>query len=102
MSKPVPTTIAAQWSEYESQVLPPCAGETQRRETRIAFYCGALALYQITDVIGQAETSEEAGMVILDVIHGEMVAFTAELRRAAGCCGNVPALSGAADEEVAP
>ena len=76
----IPLSIAANWRDYESVVLPPDAGQVQRRETRIAFYAGASAVVSITDHIGQPEVSEDAGMAILSAIQSELRAFADELK----------------------
>lgn len=36
-----------QWKEYERRVVPPGAGDAQRRATKRAFYAGALILVQV-------------------------------------------------------
>jgi hypothetical protein len=79
----IPLTIAANWRDYDSMVLPPDAGAVQRYETRMAFYAGAAALSAITDHIGQPEVSEDAGMAILSAIQTELRAFADELKRQA-------------------
>ncbi len=51
------TTIGEGWASYLSNVVPPAASETQREETKRAFYAGAAATF--TAMLDAAELEED-------------------------------------------
>lgn len=58
--------IAAFWESYLSQVIPPEASESQRRETRRAFYAGAGAVFSVI-VSGIDQSTEAFAQVMTEV-----------------------------------
>ena len=51
------TTIGEGWASYLSNVVPAGASETQREETKRAFYAGAAAMF--TAMLDAAELEED-------------------------------------------
>jgi hypothetical protein len=70
-------TIAEMWQSYDRDVLPPEAGEVQRRETKRAFYAGVWSLLQQFKAVGSDDISEAQGAAILEAIQQEVGAFGA-------------------------
>lgn len=65
-------TLASHWDTFNAVVVPPGASETQRRETKRAFYAGAEAMRRfMLDVPDE----EDAAMVQLDALQAEFEAF---------------------------
>jgi len=59
--------IASQFESYQEKVIPREASETQVRETRLAFYAGASAMFAILEVIGTDRVSEsESEQILMD------------------------------------
>lgn len=67
------------WEDYRQLVVPHTAGETQIRETRRAFYAGALLVFEAINTIGEDHVSENTGVDILAQIARECGAFKAEM-----------------------
>lgn len=55
--KPTITTIGEGWASYLSNVVPAAAAESQREETKRAFYAGAAAMF--TAMLDAAELEED-------------------------------------------
>jgi hypothetical protein len=74
-------TIAEQWNEYRSRVMPRTVGETQLRETRRAFYAGAQALQQVMThgVSDEADMTDADERLMLN-IDAEFVQFAADVK----------------------
>jgi hypothetical protein len=51
-------TIAGSWEGYHEAVVPDAASEAQQKETRIAFYAGAHALFHIFRRLQDAPDAE--------------------------------------------
>jgi len=68
--------IASQFESYQEKVIPREASETQVRETRLAFYAGASAMFAILEVIGTDRVSEAEGEQILMDAAQELRAFS--------------------------
>jgi hypothetical protein len=71
--------LSDSWKEYQSKVLDPVgAGALQRKETRIAFYMGAMCL--LDGVLKRLSPSEgeptPEDYKLLDDVRLEMEAFT--------------------------
>jgi hypothetical protein len=69
------------WQSYDRDVVPREAGESQRLETRRAFYAGAMTVLLITTKLGEDAVSEADGVKTLDAIHREMEQFRAGIGR---------------------
>lgn len=68
--------LAIMWASYEAQVIPANAHETQRVETRRAFYAGAHGVLQLLNSV--AETlSDDDGAAVIQQVHDEIAAFVA-------------------------
>lgn len=59
-------TMEQEWNEYRAQVVHPKAGHAQLRETKLAFYAGAKAMFELIKEATDAEDVEEA----IDTIQG--------------------------------
>jgi hypothetical protein len=73
-------TIAGAWNSYSKAALPPTAGAVQRRETKQAFYAGAISLLGVLDELSTPEVSEEAGMAVLASLHHEARSYGADIQ----------------------
>lgn len=69
------STVHEQWVLFERMVVPKSAGESQRLETRRAFYAGAEAMARILMVISAEGVSEDAGVQMLEGCHDELRRF---------------------------
>ena len=67
------------WRAYRRATLDPAAGPVQRRETRRAFYAGAMAIHALVEEMAAPDYSDEAARNILVSIKAELDAFTAEM-----------------------
>ena len=70
-------TIQAQWASYEKNVMPDDAGPVQVRETRRAFYGGALAMFSLLHEAGGH--SNDAGVAIVDGLRAEVCDFARDV-----------------------
>lgn len=68
-------TIQDYWEDYSKKVMNPEAGETQRIETRLAFYAGAFSVLNIMISLPE-DISEDAGAAIIDGLHEEIKLFS--------------------------
>jgi hypothetical protein len=57
-------TMASLWEEYDRRAMPPQAGETQRRETRRAFYAGIMATLSEISTVAENHTLEDGSKVL--------------------------------------
>lgn len=73
--------MKSEWESFEKVGVPRNAHETQRLETRRAFYAGALSMLSLVQRTGDPGVSEEDGVAILNAISGELLAFNEELRK---------------------
>ena len=64
------------WEEY-SKTLPKGAGDIQRRETRNAFYAGAISMFTVVNLI--AELPEESACEVLAKLNNECDAFVKDV-----------------------
>lgn len=69
-----PRYIESGWLSYEAEVLPPDAGETQRVETRRAFFAGSWHVLRTLIQLGDDFPVDEAAEV-LERIRREIEAF---------------------------
>ncbi len=68
-------TIQSHWEDYRRRVLPKDAGPVQIRETQMAFYAGAWAVFRILkDGVADTKT-DEAGVAMLMGLQEECQAF---------------------------
>lgn len=73
-------TIQGLWESYEKRAVPPGATETQRRETKRAFYAGCAGLFSIVDGPVGDQKNEETALRMLDGLHDEVKSFAARLK----------------------
>lgn len=74
--------VEREWLTYRSGVLPPDASSVQVRETRRAFYGGAIMiLAALMGAVGTDDVSEMDGVVIMAEIHDEMTAFLEDVKQ---------------------
>lgn len=75
--------IQSEWDTYFKNVLEP-AGVTpdsvQYKETRRAFFAGAISLFDKVVTISQDETSEDASVLELENIRQEVVTYIESVR----------------------
>jgi len=90
-------TVQEKWDEYERMVVPVKAGPNQRLETRRGFYAGA---FSVLCIVGElpADTSEDAGAMILQGLKEEILVFT-ELQQQLGATGEYPDGKSREDDE---
>ncbi len=69
------TPIKDAWRDFEHRCVPGDAGENQRKQTRQAFYAGAISVNIINDAIGEPECSEAQGMVLLSAVRRDIEEF---------------------------
>lgn len=71
-------TMAQCWREYQSKVLDPVkAGEMQRKETKIAFYMGAMSLLDmVMSNLTPGDEPTEDDMILMNGIKAELEQFT--------------------------
>ena len=73
--------IQEQWNSYLAAVVPCNASETQRRETKRAFYAGAHGIIAaIMVALSKVEETTEEDYQIMEDIQAEAEAFVVELR----------------------
>lgn len=65
--------IEAEWQSYKTMVVPPDAEEVQLKETRKAFYAGAVGLFDI--LMSQQGAGEQHYFQLLDDIKEELEQF---------------------------
>ncbi len=71
--------IESYYESYSKDVIPKDAGPTQLSETRAAFYCGAIAMFEMMNEVGDLHDMGEA-MKALDEINAEVKAFIEEMK----------------------
>lgn len=69
--------IAQQWDSYVAFVLPTSASDTQRKETKRAFYAGAEAFRR---VMLEAPDEDAAALQYCDDLQAEFDAFVAAVQ----------------------
>ena len=72
-------TILEQWENYLKEVIPEGAGESQKFETRLAFYAGAKVMMSALLEVGADSISDEAAAQLIDGYAQEMEAFISEI-----------------------
>lgn len=75
----VPSAVDAEWLEFAYKVLPKNAGITQMRETRIAFFAGALSVLNNLENMANngKDEDENVGGLIAMFTNCEQVLTTA-------------------------
>lgn len=71
MDKP----LAKAWGAFEDKVVPPDAGEVQRRETERAFYSGALVVLGHLEAISRLDCTEDRAVEVLAAMQAEVKAY---------------------------
>jgi hypothetical protein len=73
-------TIAMQWEEFRSKVMPANAPKVQVTEMQRAFYCGAYSfLAEMTSSLESGEDATDADVANIENAKLEMEAFFAHL-----------------------
>lgn len=77
MAPPNRRLIEAGWKRYQSKALDPIqANAIQRRETRIAFYMGAIALFEgILTNLTPGQEPMEPDLALMDGVQEEIKEF---------------------------
>ena len=71
--------VATLWQSFESQCVPTGAGAVQRRETRMAFYSGACAIFGL--ITGPlADMNEDETCAAMDGLFEEFMHHMAEIK----------------------
>ncbi len=76
--------ILTAWDSYQSRVISDNADETQRTETRRAFYAGAAAaFYGLNNNLEASDTDEptEEELAVFDGIHEELQQWRVMMER---------------------
>jgi hypothetical protein len=74
--------IEVAWRSYLNEVLPGEAGETQRRETRRAFFAGARAFFACSHaIVSDDKEPTEADLAGYGALVDELDAFSAAIER---------------------
>jgi hypothetical protein len=69
------------WQSYAANMLPPSASDTQRRETRRAFYAGALSIFNvIVENLTEDPEPQEEDVRMLETLEEELSAFAQAVR----------------------
>jgi hypothetical protein len=69
-------TVRQMYDAWAAEVMPADAPPEQVREMRRAFYSGvAIILVKMKEGIGSPDMSEEAGVLCLELMHGECKDF---------------------------
>jgi len=66
-------TIREEFASYEKAVIPPAAGNIQRKETELAFYAGALITLKLVSQI--SEHNEETAVQMIATLGEEIDTF---------------------------
>lgn len=72
-------TIKEEWKEYEKMTMSKAAGEIQRKETKQAFYAGALTVLGTLNTIAESGESDEDSMLSLENMMAECKDLIEEL-----------------------
>lgn len=72
-------TLQSQYESYSTFVMPKTASETQRIETKRAFYAGAMACFQLQQGIAAGNISDDAAVQMLEGMHDELRRFATEI-----------------------
>lgn len=73
-------TVAQQWAQFETLVLPPTAGKTQRTEMRRAFYAGFHgALMAGIEMADESGESDDIGVTLIQRLHDECQQFALDV-----------------------
>ncbi len=74
------TMVKSYWESYAAHLLEGIAEESaQYIETRRGFYAGALAMMDCLTTVGKKSTTQEAGLVILEMIKQELKQFALDI-----------------------
>jgi hypothetical protein len=68
------------WNDYQQKVVPPNASAGQIRQVRLAFYGGAIALWNIL-MAAPHDQSESKDMAMMKSIHTEINEFIGNLNQ---------------------
>jgi len=72
--------LADEWSDYENSILSAHAGQTQRIETRRAFYAGAHSILMgLLDAASESGNSDDIGATMLENLHRECRIFVLDV-----------------------
>lgn len=73
-------TIQENWQLFLALAVPADAPDVQKRETKIAFYAGCQAMFQINVDIASPNVSEAQGIKALEKCAEELRAFGESLK----------------------
>ncbi|HET6584816.1 MAG TPA: hypothetical protein VFG69_15265 [Nannocystaceae bacterium] len=77
--------IADAWADYRQKVVPAVAGPTQVDSTRMAFYAGALTLFNgLITSLGTGDEIQEQDLDMMDAVKLELDEFAADAVRRGG------------------
>lgn len=72
-------SIEQEWNDYAAKVIAKDAPEVQLRETKMAFFAGAWALFTALEEISEPHISEAEGEAYLTARRAEIRAFVDRL-----------------------
>ena len=69
-------SLATEWASYEAACIPATADDTQRIESRRAFYAGARSLFTLL-ILGVSTATEETpgDVALMATVEDELAAF---------------------------
>lgn len=68
-------TVLTKWESFAAAVLPKDVHPVQVQEMRRSFYAGARAMLSLVQQVSPDEVSEDAGVVMLELLTMELDAF---------------------------
>lgn len=80
--KPATNTLADLWESFAASHLPIEAGETQRSEMQVAFYCGAAAT--LSSAMNARRLPIQLANVELSAMRAEILEWTKQLAKQEG------------------
>lgn len=68
-------SVAAMWAEFERKVIPQDASLRQRQEMKLAFYAGALVLFNVSQDLDPCDEVTDADHAHFDRLYNEINDF---------------------------
>lgn len=68
-------SVETEWKDFEAKSMSPECGDQQRREMRIAFYCGVLATYDLMRTVENNKVPQEEWVSAMDKVNEELAEF---------------------------
>jgi hypothetical protein len=73
--------IRREWEAFAKAIFTGMnVSDVQYRETRKAFYAGAVVVFGVVKAVGEPDVSEDAGEAMLQSIQDDLESFHSELK----------------------